>query len=305
MENEMKFQRVMMILLAAMLLPGMALAQTVTRATFEVRKDFSDGNTDATVLVTLNCNTGLPITQSQTIGLSVGDYKDEAVVFVVESFADGELDCSVTEDGEAGYTGEFDTFGTSCGPNHDGEFVDVVNGAVNGCTIINVVDPVEVTVFKNWVIDGAGGNTVDPHYKLVLWCSDAIEGGTNCNDKGTYQGEPYAECGDVNYYEWYRVLTQLGSPNDTWYTADVVPNWQGGTQCFVTEEAYDSSVEVDLGDCGPGAGLDVQLGGAGDLDCTITNTVFFEGIPTLSQYGMAIMALLMLGVGFVGFRRFA
>jgi hypothetical protein len=32
--------------------------------------------------------------------------------------------------------------------------------------------------------------------------------------------------------------------------------------------------------------------------------VFFEGIPTLSQYGMAIMALLMLGVGFVGFRRF-
>ena len=36
----------------------------------------------------------------------------------------------------------------------------------------------------------------------------------------------------------------------------------------------------------------------------ITNTVFFEGIPTLNQYGMAIMALLMLGVGFVGFRRF-
>jgi len=28
--------------------------------------------------------------------------------------------------------------------------------------------------------------------------------------------------------------------------------------------------------------------------CLITNTVFFEGIPTLSQWGMAIMALLML-----------
>ena len=43
--------------------------------------------------------------------------------------------------------------------------------------------------------------------------------------------------------------------------------------------------------------------GSGD-SCVMTNTVFFEGIPTLNQYGMAIMALLMLGMGFVGFRRF-
>jgi hypothetical protein len=40
-----------------------------------------------------------------------------------------------------------------------------------------------------------------------------------------------------------------------------------------------------------------------NASCTIYNTVFFEGIPTLSQYGMAILALLMLGAGFVGFRR--
>jgi hypothetical protein len=33
--------------------------------------------------------------------------------------------------------------------------------------------------------------------------------------------------------------------------------------------------------------------------------VFFEGIPTLSQYGMALMALLMLGMGFVAVRRIA
>ena len=300
----MKFQRVILILLVAMLLPSLALAQTVTRATFAVRKDFTDLNTEATVLVTLNCNTGLPITQSQTIGISVGDYKDKQVTFVVESFADGELDCTVSEDGEAGYTGEYDTFGTSCGPNHDGEFLDVVNGAENGCTFINTPTPVEVTVNKTWVIDGQGGNQVDPTYKLVLWCNDQIEGGTNCNDKGAYQGEAYAECDDINYYEWYRVLTQLGSgdTDDAWYTADVIPNWDGGTQCFVEEEAYDSAVEVDLGDCNQ---LNVQLGGVGYNECTVTNTVFFEGIPTLSQYGMAIMALLMLGVGFVGFRRFA
>ncbi|MEE4216113.1 MAG: IPTL-CTERM sorting domain-containing protein [Xanthomonadales bacterium] len=38
--------------------------------------------------------------------------------------------------------------------------------------------------------------------------------------------------------------------------------------------------------------------------CTIYATAFFEGIPTLSLYGMVVMALLMLGVGFVGFLRF-
>ena len=42
----------------------------------------------------------------------------------------------------------------------------------------------------------------------------------------------------------------------------------------------------------------------GGAACTMTASVFFEGIPTLSQYGLAIMALLMLGLGFVGFRRF-
>jgi hypothetical protein len=31
--------------------------------------------------------------------------------------------------------------------------------------------------------------------------------------------------------------------------------------------------------------------------------VFFEGIPTLSQWSLAILALLMLGMGFVGQRR--
>lgn len=60
-----------------------------------------------------------------------------------------------------------------------------------------------------------------------------------------------------------------------------------------------NAVEVDNG-C---TNLTVSVGqGAA---CTVTNTVFFEGIPTLSQYSMAILALLMLGIGVIGFRRFA
>jgi hypothetical protein len=42
-----------------------------------------------------------------------------------------------------------------------------------------------------------------------------------------------------------------------------------------------------------------------DASCTIYNTVFFEGIPTLNQYGLILLALLMLGAGAVGFRRYA
>jgi hypothetical protein len=44
--------------------------------------------------------------------------------------------------------------------------------------------------------------------------------------------------------------------------------------------------------------------GEGKKICTIINTVFFEGVATLSQCGLAPMALLMLGIGFIGFRRF-
>jgi hypothetical protein len=78
----------------------------------------------------------------------------------------------------------------------------------------------------------------------------------------------------------------------------------------------DSSVVIQirsqfdpLTPCSSGGGV---LGSAGAMgivsdfsNAEFTNTVFFEGIPTLSQYGLALMALLMLGVGMVGFRRFA
>ena len=41
-----------------------------------------------------------------------------------------------------------------------------------------------------------------------------------------------------------------------------------------------------------------------DLDIPI-GELFFEGIPTLNQYGLAVLVLLMLGIGVIGFRRFS
>lgn len=49
------------------------------------------------------------------------------------------------------------------------------------------------------------------------------------------------------------------------------------------------------------AAIEVSIG-MGD-ECTMTNTAFFGGIPTLNQYGMAVLALLMLGMGFIGMCR--
>ena len=57
----------------------------------------------------------------------------------------------------------------------------------------------------------------------------------------------------------------------------------------------------------PGGTLDILIADAGNtITCTVTNTfVFFEGIPVLNRYGLALLALLMLGIGVIGFRRFS
>ena len=80
-----------------------------------------------------------------------------------------------------------------------------------------------------------------------------------------------------------------------------------GEDVYLREKQSQSSVEVG-NTCrynnNSKKGRIEGIKAAEEVSCEFTNTVFFEGIPTLSQYGLAIMALLMLGVGFVGFRRF-
>ena len=303
MENKMNFKRVMILLLAALLLPGMALAQTTTRTNFTVTKYFDDGNTDAEVTVHIQCFTGLPQNQSQTLPDSNGDY---VVNFIVTSFDQDELDCSIWEESVAGYHAEYSADTDVAGSTTDSDachFEDIGNSNYpeetdqNQCDIYNYPEPVEVTVTKDWEVEGSGGDALDPAYSLVLWCDGEISGGEGCKD--TKSGD-YGDICESNPGKWYKVLTETGTgdTSDEDYTADVVPYWDGGTDCWVDEEVYDDAVEVENG-CD-----DINVShGQGD-SCLITNTVFFEGIPTLSQYGMAIMALLMLGVGFVGFRRF-
>ena len=80
------------------------------------------------------------------------------------------------------------------------------------------------------------------------------------------------------------------------FEADWYADPDGGTTCQVSTVFADSAIQSTS--CG--FSFDVGDSAAG---CDVGGAVFFEGIPTLSQYGMAILALLMLGVGFIGFRR--
>jgi len=233
---------------------------------FNVTKTFSDGN-DAEVEVTLTCNSGLPLEQSFTI--AGGD--TDGVTFVVTNIPDAGADCEVTESGGPdGYTAVMND-GAGCA------WPDVTAGFFR-CLITNEANPATYTVVKDWVLEGTGGDIVDAVADVTITCDGAIEGETEDNGTWTKTGD-------------------LGD-GDTLVAEVAVGTLADPTTCSASETITQSGVESEASGCGA-----VALGAGDSHTCTFTNTVFFEGIPTLSQWGMALMALLMLGVGFIGFRR--
>jgi hypothetical protein len=291
----MTIKRAILLMLAVLLLPGLAWAQEGTRVTFLVAKVYADGNI-APVDVTLSCNTGLPLEQTKNIEpLNAGlDYVD----FVVVDFDSGELNCEVTEEIPSGYSplyvfgitdlglptseaeaqaGQFDISEEACFFEGVPDESELEEGFEIFCLVINIPDPVDVVIHKEWVIEGSSdADGVSQEFNITLTCESEIIGGFQVN-------------GD------WRV--HADGEGDATFTFQVIPDFPS-TTCEVDESVFDSAVEVDNG-CGQ---FEVSVNNG--HECTITNTVFFEGIPTLNQYGLALLALLMLGVGFVGFRRF-
>jgi len=151
----------------------------------------------------------------------------------------------------------------------------------------------------------SANDSVDQYFQLTLFCTSEIVGGPLIDIRGVRPacGIPIGAAADkfaqderIIFNElWCRNMYGFGS---ALFTPEVIPNY-AGTLCGVVETVYDSAVEVDNG-C-----LDIEVTADTGDSCIINNTVFFEGIPTLSQDGMAILALLMMGGGFVGFRRFS
>jgi len=287
----MTIKHTLFAMLAMVVLPAVALAQPVTppvtpapnTANIAVGSFFSDGNPNASVVVSLTCLSGTIAPSSATLG------DGEGQIFVVSNIPTGEDNpCSLTQTAVNYYDTEYlcdptaaiagdvqcgnpsDLSTTSC------SWSNVVADKVGYCAVYNTPEPVKLAVNKVWDITNSGGDNVNTATDIIIKCDSKIIGGYYSNGVWSYQK---AIVGDATV------------------TVAVYPDYEG-SECEVMEPDLDSAVEIENG-C---TSVDIELGK--NASCTITNTVFFEGIPTLNQYGMAIMALLMLGVGFVGFRRF-
>ena len=300
----MNLKRAFLILIAAMLLPGLAMAQQTVR--FAVEKEFADDN-PGSIEVTLTCNTGLPLTQSKDITAIDG------VMFVVEEmpFVDGDLvdgaECVITEDGEVGYTGLYtanlgldgeDISANGCMYDAGG-LIDNLLPDLNTCHILNTPALVPVNVTKEWVTAGAGDEVTYLASVEVRSFNpirdDLGNDGLECLDDEL--GSPSGEI-DIEYC----IDLEFVGPSTQTRTAWVMPDWSG-TTVWLDEDITDNSIDSS-NTCG-GLNASVRVFPGEGAGCTFINTVFFEGIPTLNQYGLAILALLMLGVGMVGFRRFS
>jgi hypothetical protein len=287
MEKQMNLKRAFLMLIAAMLLlPGLAMAQETVR--FAVTKEFTDNN-PGSIEVTLSCNTGLPLTQSANIT------ELDGVVFVVEEVLLTDfVECAITEDGEAGYDAIYSANdaepgvggGDACMYDAGGDLDNL--GLENTCEIINAPAEVPVIITKDWVFEGAGGDGVNTMATVIVSSETDIDGGEPCSDLNGNLGDNEMNCRLLNFY----------GPDPEPQTVLVSPEWDG-TTVYIWEQVVDSAVEVENGCDGM-----VEIFPTEGAACAITNSVFFEGIPTLNQYGLAILAVLMLGVGFVGFRRF-
>ena len=249
--------------------------------TFHVTKVFDDGN-PASVTARISCDYGLPLVQEQALSSS------QDVTFVVTSIDATEAgpDCRVWEEDYPGYTGSYEIpecnpFTESCTAVNSGDkqgcfFVNVhprEGREENTCAITNTLQPVQFTIDKEWVNVGMPNNgDGSMEAEISLHCSSTA---------------PQSN----NQWSW-------DIQGNAQVTADVLPRWQGDTVCTVSEEVKESEVETSgCEESYPIAPGDEELG------CTLTNTVFYEGIPTLNDLGLAIMALLMLGVGLIGYRR--
>jgi hypothetical protein len=266
-----------------------------TRATFSVSKEFTDGNNPAEVDVQLDCSSGLILDQVKSIS------EDQGVEFIAQSFDDGTLTCSISETDEsaAGYEATYLATGPSAVSSEGGCYFDeIFDGDENACHITNTPLPVEINVYKDWVFEGSNAPDINTFIVIEIGCSSEIVE-INCPVPGPASNNtPFEGPAGKNGYPYYEICLGETGLNDVGFLARVKPDYPD-TECTVTEYVFDAAVEVNNG-CGT---FNVSVGNG--HDCTITNTVFFEGIPALSSRGLAILALLMMGAGFAGFRRFS
>jgi hypothetical protein len=257
--------------------PECVIENAPLRATFEVTKNFTDDN-PADVEVSISCNTGLPLEQTTSISEVNG-----GVTFVVTDFQPGAMNCRISEMVPIGYEQAYSAEGTSASStNQDGcSFTQVQGGNDDRCEITNTLLAVDVEVHKEWI---------DEHPELLLptW----VEVHYSCNAPIFKPFGPGADGSDGDTYQFSLYI----SPNQPG-VVEVFPHWDGSTTCSVTETPQ-AGVIHDSSAC---EAIPLSPGQGGT--CTIVNTRFFEGIPALGRNSLALLVLLITGIGLMALRR--
>jgi hypothetical protein len=253
-------------------------------ATFVVQKRFEDDNDITPVTLNIRCNTGIPLENSLTVLPQPGDFGQYEAAFVVESFADGALACDVWEETPAGYAADYDCqSGSACstgGGNGPCSFSGVKIGQQDLCLVQNRVNPVQVTVTSQWVFEQEN-HFADDLVAVELICS------------GVFGGDGVSTGNQEMRWSW------VFDSQPASRVATVYPGFAGNTLCWTEEQAGVSAVEPDSTCEEP---ITIRVGDAAQT-CSVTSTVFFEGIPTVNTYGLSLMTLLLLLTGLISARR--
>lgn len=252
------------------------------QATFTVQSRFVDNNNLTPVTLRLSCNTGLILDQTKTVQPNDGLFGGFEVSFVVSELGGTPLNCSVTQDAPFGYTPSYTCLGVSdcveAQSANSCSFTNVAAGTDNLCQVQSYPNAVPFTVIKEWLFPTEEIGETD-FANIVLECANAYGGDGVSNS-------------NLMYWNW-------NVDGNSERTASIQPDFRGTTQCRASESNTFSAVEATNG-CADW--IPVLIGDT-SRSCTITNTVFLEGIPTLSDYGRLLLAVLMLGVGLVAVRR--
>lgn len=315
MRNSNKIKGLIWVLIGCFLIAPLAQAQQEpeARATFLTLKLYEDFN-PAPVDVTITCNTGLPLQQDHNLDPFEGDLND-SVEFVVKDFNSGELDCEIVEEVPVGYGVVYIWFDEDeAFVGEDGCFFeneehgDVASLGIgqeqanNICLIVNLLLPSEVVVTKEW-IDENPQFQANNFARANYLCTNVPNVGEprSLDALGsigaTVRSQLSGAAEGLIFNPEFGTLTFIGNPAEDAF--QTFANWDGGTECSVTERTVDSGVETDSSDC-----QDIVLFPGDDAACTIVNTRLYEGIPTLSNHGLALLVLMMLGLGLVAYRRF-
>jgi len=264
---------------------GCTLSNPEDYATFLVQKQFVDGNNITPVTFNFQCTSGTVLNPSKTIYPTEDGFGPYQVSFNVGNLPTAAVECAITEEPVSGYTPEYECQSEGSCSTNDGtgpcSFQAVRTGQTGLCVVRNRVDPVEITVSKDWLYTRSE-LVVDDNAEISLYCSNVTDG----DGKST---------GNTMSWRW----DFTGNPASQ--VAMVYPDFSGDTQCW-TEERLNSSAIESESTCSAPVTIAV---GESKRSCAITNTVFFEGIPTLNPLGLVLISALMLLTGLISVRRIA